>query len=228
MWHETEYAVAAEPAQLAGGLGSVLVVAKDTSAAVLNCAGLLDGNPGSLVVAVCLHPPRPAGRGPDAQPIAYVPQTQEAGAAEEEGLLALFLLDASPVTLSVADAPSQTVSARLRDRLGEQLGRHCPDSVVFALGAGDAADRLVAESCLRLCADTRERRWIMYADAADAAVVARVDALRARGFCLEPLEAPQADSRKAHALACFTGPRGDALQAGRRGRERYWQVGRIG
>jgi hypothetical protein len=188
---------------------------------------VLDGNPGSVVIAVCVHPQQPAVRG-GGRPVTHAPDGPDLAAAEEEDLLALVLLDASPLWLRIADTPSRTVSVRLRDALGEQLGRHCPDSVVFPLGAGDEANRLVAESCFGLCADTRERRWITYADASDAIVAARLQALRARGFCLEALEAPQADARKAQALACFTSPRSDATRASGRGRERYWQVSRIG
>jgi hypothetical protein len=222
MWPETECAVAVEPADLAGGLGSVLIVARDTAAAVLHCAGVLDGNPGSVVIAVRVEPRRSIARDGAGHPAAPASNPHDHAADKEEDLLALFLLDASPVWLPIDD------TARLRDGLGEQLGRHCPDSVVFPMGAGDATDRLLAESCFGLCADARERRWITYADGSDAAVAARVEALRARGFGLEALESPRADARKAHALACFTSASHDATRASARGCERYWQVSRIG
>jgi hypothetical protein len=225
VWPETECEVDAEPADLAGGLGTTLAIAKDVSAAVRRCAGLLDRHPGSVVIAVF---PSQRSAGAEDGAAARTPHGQDPAAAEEEDLLALFLLDASPVWMRIGatDAPSSKVPARLRGCLGEALGRHAPDSVLFPLGAGDAADRLVADSCLALCADAPERRWIAYADAADAAIDARVAALQARGFALQMLDAPQADARKAHALACFTGARSDSGQA--RERERYWQVSRVG
>jgi len=106
------------------------------------------------------------------------------------------------------------------------------------LGLGADDHRLVADACLDLCTSAPDRRWIAYADASGpmlpGSVQARGRELRARGFALDPLQAPPASARKRHALDCYSG-RSQAHDPSRHvpiedasGREHYWQIQRNG
>ena len=238
MWSDTEYAVAAEPADLNGGLGSVLAVSPHLADAVAGCADLLGRNAGSLVVTVFAGSPSAGSYGPQRNRRGVAADAAFA-ARQEEDLLALYLLDASPVWLEFSDShdgPRPRPDAII-DALAEQIARHSPDSVVFPLGLGAEQHRLVADACLRLCAGAPARRWIAYADPCAHALARPCEPrrrdLRSRGFVLDPLPGLPMSARKGHAVDCYSrSPARDAPGEPLLGAvflpEQYWQIRRHG
>ena len=238
MWSDTEDAVAAEPADLNGGLGSVFAVSPHFADAVVGCADLLGRNAGSLVVTVFAGLPSAGSYGPQ-RDRRGVAADEALAARQEEDLLALFLLDASAAWL---DFPDSYEGSRARldpivDALAGQIARHSPDSVVFPLGLGAEPHRLVADACLRLCAGASDRRWIGYADPC-AHTLPRLSEprrreLQARGFVLDPLPGLPVSARKGHALDCYSrsvtrDSPGEPLLGALFPPEQYWQIRRHG
>ena len=235
MWRDLDDAVVCEPTDLARGIGRALFVSPHVADAVMLCADLLAANPSSRVVSVL-------DSVPSLTPTHVPVDRRLAGGAEtrahdEDDLLALFLLEADPVWLDIqASRYRPTVLAGLVEVLGEQIGQHAPDSIVFPLGLRRDDDRLVAEACLDLCLTSPERTWIAYGDAATHGLArplaARSHELQARGFALDPLEPLPAGAQKRHAVACYSDrsavhaassePRAEAYFEP----ERYWQVRR--
>lgn len=235
MWPDLDEALVCEPIDLARGIGRALFVSPHFAEAVVFCADLLAANPGSRVVSVL-------DSAPSLTP-AHVPVDRRlAGgtdirAPQEDDLLALFLLDADPVWLDIqASRYRPTALAGLVEALGEQIGRHATDSIVFPLGLRRDDDRLVAEACLELCLTSPERTWIAYAEASARglaqSLAARERELQPRGFGLDPLEPLPAGAHKRHAVACYSdrsaahGASSEPLAEARFESERYWQVRR--
>ncbi|HZX32883.1 MAG TPA: PIG-L family deacetylase [Rhodocyclaceae bacterium] len=219
--------------------GTLLALSPHLDDAVFACGRLLASTPGAIVATIF------AGRPPQSQPLTdwdraagFSPGDDVVGIRREEDRAALDILGAQPRWLNLRDsqyggADAEEVGKRLRELLSDCR----PDTVLIPLGLFHSDHRVVHEAALSLLVPDTPCRWLAYEDALyrriDGLRDAAIEALKVRGLDPQPVsfrESPQAELRKAGAVACYRSQLRALATPGRPGvadleaPEAYWQL----